>query len=272
MMSAGSICQGVRRYIESCRLEDGGYFFARIPPSSAVDTFYAVRTLSMMGCRPDNPAATRKFFVDALKSNSILSINGLFAAIEVLDDLHFSVQLPSRYVERINKLRNDIGGFGVVDNLDIEVVSELETTYRVLKIMTAMGMDFNRRSISDFVLKFANRDGGFGKGNLSTLASTYYATEIFRLTGYDTSGLSDTVNYLRDRSTIWRLNFIEDVFWVSNSLSNLEQKIDLADWMISFVEACRRANGGFARKDVMGIPSLEYTYYAVSILKTLSYL
>jgi len=165
-----------------------------------------------------------------------------------------------------------MGGFGVVDNLDIEVVSELETTYRVLKIMIAVGMDFNQRKINKFVLKFCNDDGGFGKGNLSTLASTYYASEIFRLTGYDTSGLSATVKYLRDRSKIWRLNFIEDIFWVSNSLSNLGQRIELIDWMTSFVEACQRGNGGFARKDVMGIPSLEYTYYAVSILKALSYL
>jgi len=271
-MPAGSIRESVQQYIERCRLDDGGYFFARIPPSSAVDTYYAVVTLAMLGLRPEQPAATKRFFARALKNSSILSINGLFAATESLRALGYPVQMPPRYIDRINKLRNDMGGFGTVENLDIEVVSELETTYRVLKIMTALGMDFNQRGINDFVLKFGNEDGGFGKGNLSTLASTYYATEIFRLTGYDMSGLSATVKYLRDRSRIWRLNFIEDIFWVSNSLSNLGQRIELIDWMTSFVEACQRGNGGFARKDVMGIPSLEYTYYAVSTLKALSYL
>ena len=270
-MPAGNIRESAQLYIERCRLDDGGYFFARIPPSSAVDTYYAVITLAMLGLKPERPAAVKRFFAAALKNSSTLSINGLFAATESLRALGYTMQMPPRYVDRINKLRNDMGGFGAVDNLDIEVVSELETTYRALKIMTALGMEFNQRNISDFVLKFGNDDGGFGKNNLSTLASTYYATEILRLTGYDMSGLSATVRYLRDRSSIWRLNFIEDIFWVSNSLSNLGQKIDKADWMISFVEACQRGNGGFARKDVMGIPSLEYTYYAVSALKALSY-
>ncbi|MBN1690071.1 MAG: hypothetical protein JW901_03515 [Dehalococcoidia bacterium] len=271
-MSAELISENVRRYIERCRLDDGGYFFARIPPSSAVDTYYAVRTLSMLGFAPESPAATRKFFVDALKSNSILSINGLFAATEVLGDLQFNVQLPRRYVDRINKLRNDMGGFGVVSNLDIEVVSELETTYRVLRIMISLGMDFDGRTINDFVLKFANRDGGFGKGNLSTPASTYYAIEIFKLTGYKLAELIFTGDYLYDRAKMWRLNFIEDIFWLSSCMANLGQRIDIADWITSFVKNCQRSNGGFARKDVMGIPSLEYTYYAVSILKTLSFL
>jgi len=167
-------------------------------------------------------------------------------------------------------LKNSMGGFGVVHNLDIAVVSELETTYRVLKILDHLGMNYDNRQIDDFVLKFRNKDGGFGKGNISTLASTFYATEIFNLTGYKGDALALTVNYLRGKERVWHLNFIEDIYWMSHSLINLGRKPRLTDWMISFIRGCQRGNGGFARKDVMGIASLEYTYYAVSIFKALS--
>jgi hypothetical protein len=148
----------------------------------------------------------------------------------------------------------------------------LETTFRVLSVLNSLGRDFNKQQIINFVLRFNNADGGFGKGHISTLASTFYATEIFKLSMYDSAELKLTVSYLRDRENIWRLNFIEDIYWLSSSLSNLGQKTSITEWAISFVKACQRPNGGFARKDVMGIPTLEDTFYAISILKTLSYI
>jgi hypothetical protein len=66
---------------------------------------------------------------------------------------------------------------------------------------------------------------------------------------------------------MWQLNFIEDMYWLCGSLSNFAEKTRLHDWIMHFVKGCQRTNGGFARKDVMGIPTLEDTFYAVSILK-----
>jgi len=261
----------VNHYVENCHLDDGGYFFARIPPSSAMDTFYAIKTMSMLGLKPDHPAKTKNFLLSALKEGSWFGIDGLFAAVEVLCELNSYIQLSPHYLDRINLLKNSMGGFGVVNNLDIEVVSEMETTYRVLRILTLLSIDFDKRQITDFVLKFRNEDGGFGKNHFSTLASTFYATEIFKLIEYSGDEFELTTSYLRSSENEWKLNFIEDVYWMSHSLTNLGQKPDLAEWIISFVKDCQRSNGGFARKGVMGIPTLEYTYYAVSILRTLSY-
>jgi hypothetical protein len=260
----------VRHYVERCRLDDGGYFFARIPPSSAMDTYFAVKSLYILGLQPEHPAATKRFFLNALKKGFLLSSNGMFAATEVLGDLGYSVHLPPRYLDRLNLLKNSMGGFGIVYNLDIEVVSELETTYRVLKTMGRLGMGYDDSQVVGFVLKFQNEDGGFGRGGISTLASTFYATGIFNLVGFHGDERALTLKYLRGKESVWQLNFIEDIYWISNSLVSLGQKPILADWMISFVSGCQRGNGGFARKDVMGIPSLEYTYYAVSIFKALS--
>jgi hypothetical protein len=46
------IIRSVQDYIHSCRVDDGGYFFARIPPGSLLDTYYAVMALSMTGSCP----------------------------------------------------------------------------------------------------------------------------------------------------------------------------------------------------------------------------
>jgi hypothetical protein len=262
------VCQ----YVERCRMEDGGYFFARIPPSSAMDTYYAVKSLSMLGLQPECPAATMQFFFNALNNSSSLGLNGLFAAAESLADLDSSFELPARYLSRINKLKNSMGGFGVVRNIDIAVVSELETTYRVLKILDRLALGYDKEQVTGFVRAFQNKDGGFGRDGISTLASTFYATAVFDLVGYQCSGPSLIIDYLRGKENVWNLNFIEDIYWLSHSLVRLGQRPRLADWILSFIRGCQRTNGGFSRKDVMGIPTLEDTFYAVSIFRILSYL
>jgi hypothetical protein len=259
----------VRQYIERCHLDDGGYFFAHMTPSSAMDTYYAVKTLSMLDLRDDRPEETKRFFQLFLRRDSFFSVNGLFSAAEVLHVLGGNITPLHKYLPKLRLLRNDLGGFGVVKNLDIEVVSVLESTYRVLTILDRLGIGCDKKQIIEFALKFNNADGGFGSGHISTLASTFYATEILRFVGYTSTESTATKKYLRSRENIWQLNFIEDMYWLSGSLSNLNEKTQLCDWIVRFVTACQRTNGGFARKDVMGIPTLEYTYYAVSILKTL---
>jgi hypothetical protein len=199
-----------------------------------------------------------------------VGINGLFSATEVLHELNADVQFLHQYLARLNLLRNSMGGFGVIDNLDIEVVSELETTYHVLSILNRLGRDIDRKQLIEFVFKYRNKNGGFGRNHISTMASTYYATEIFKMTEYSGTELNLTVSYLLGMENVWKLNFIEDIYWLTNGLFNLGQKTRLTEWIISFIKGCQRPNGGFARKDVMGIPTLEYTYYAVSILKTTS--
>ena len=266
-LNLNSLRERVKQYVENCHRDDGGYFFANMPFSSAMDTYYAVKTLSLLGLKPDRPDKIKRFFLRAIKRNSYLGLSGLFSATEILHELNAGVEFLYQYLARLNLLRNSMGGFGVTYNLDYAVVSELETTYRVLSILTRLGRDFDRKQLIEFVFKYRNEDGGFGRNHISSLASTYYATEIFKLTGYSGMELDLTVSYLRSRENVWNLNFIEDMYWLTNGLFNLGQKIRLTEFIISFVKGCQRENGGFARKDVMGIPTLDDTYYAVSILK-----
>jgi len=82
-----SFRRDVLGYIERCRLEDGGYFFARIPPSSGLDTYFAVKSLSILDVRPDLPETIVDFFLKDIKKGSTGGITGLFLAVEVLNEL-----------------------------------------------------------------------------------------------------------------------------------------------------------------------------------------
>lgn len=79
--------------------------------------------------------------------------------------------------------------------------------------------------------------------------------------------LTGTREYLRKRESNWQIEFIEDTYWLTSGLANLGEKTSSMDRIINFVLECQRPNGGFPRATAIGIPTLEYTYYALSILK-----
>ena len=265
----------VVKYIERCHLEDGGYFFARVPPSSGPDTYCAVKSLSILGVKPDRTEAIASFFLNDIKDGSLGGMTGIFLTVEVLNELgRMTNELRDYTKPRIMALQNKAGGFGALENIDVEVASELQETCRAVKIMKIIGADFDARRITGFVSGERNLDGGYGREGRSTLASTYYATAIYMLLGTNPPARTDTLEYLRDTEDRWRasfdggrVNFIEDLYWLVGSLNNLNEKSNFPDRTLGFVMECQRANGGFSRATIMGIPTLEYTFYALSILR-----
>ena len=57
-------------YVHSCQVEDGGYFFARIRPGSLRDSYFAVKTLHMLGQQPCQPAALESFVWSSLREDT----------------------------------------------------------------------------------------------------------------------------------------------------------------------------------------------------------
>jgi hypothetical protein len=268
-----SFARKVVKYIERCHLEDGGYFFARIPPSSGLDTYFAVKSLSILGVKPDRPEAIASFFLNDVRKGTLGGMTGIFVAVEVLNELgRMTDELRSYARQKIMPLQNSAGGFGAVENIDIEVPSELENTYRAVRILKIIGADFDRDKIIRFVSGFLRPDGGYGGKGYSTLASTFYATEIHKLLGNDTQKLIVTRDYLRKREENWQVQFIEDLYWLYKGLANLGEKPNFPDRTLKFVMACQRVNGGFSRATIIGIPTLEYTFYALSILREIGVL
>jgi len=255
-------------YIDRCHLEDGGYFFARIPPSSGTDTFFAVKSLALLDVKPPHPEAIANFFLRQIKEGTLGGITGIFNTVEVINEIgQISDDLRSYAQEHITACQNKAGGFGAVANIYIEVSSELEETYRAVRILKVIGVTFDEQAASDFVFSLLNRDGGYGRNRQSTLASTFYATAICKLLGIDAQNLASTRAYLKKREERWQVQFIEDLFWLVEGLANLGEKSIFPDRVTKFVLACQRQGGGFARAIIMGIPTLEYTFYALSILR-----
>jgi hypothetical protein len=58
---------------------------------------------------------------------------------------------------------------------------------------------------------------------------------------------------------------LEQIFFIVQSLRLLEEPLPDPLEILRFVESCRRNNGGSSRSRTMGIPTIEYTYMAVSI-------
>jgi hypothetical protein len=255
-------------YIARCHLEDGGYFFARVLPSSATDTYYAVKSLLILGVKPDRPQDIAAFFLNQFKEGSLNYITNLFTASEVLNELGLTTDGFEHFAyQRILSFQNTAGGFGTTENIDVEVASELMGTYRAVKILGHFGRGFNKEKVERFVFNLLNQDGGYGRNSHSTLASTFYATAIHKLLGTDINRLANTKAYLKRREENWQVQFIEDIYWLVLGLANLYEKSSVPAKVIRFVKECQRATGGFSRATVMGIPTLEYTYYALSILK-----
>jgi hypothetical protein len=253
-------------YVESCHLADGGYFFARVLPSCARDTYFAVKALHILGAEPGSPEKITDFLLYLWQTNPARDLNSIFLIAETLAELGYPVSELDEWESRILKHQNKYGGFSVVQNLDVEVVSELEATYQAVSLLRTLRIAFDEKKVQDFVLSLMNGDGGFGSEGRSTLATTYYATGVLRLLCYHPSGLGKTVAYLRQREVGWYLSFIEDVFWLVVALGNLGEGLNFPSHVIGFVQHCQRLNGGYARANVIGIPTLEYTYYALTLL------
>lgn len=233
-----------------------------------MDTLFAVKSLSLLGIKPRRPEQITRFFLRQIQEGSLGGIAGLFCAAEVLNELHrMTDEFRSYAKQRITPLQNKAGGFGAFKNVYIEVPSELEETYRAVNVLKTIGAGLNKEKIARFVSRFLNPDGGYGSKGHSTLASTFYAIGIHGLLGTGSGSFSITRDYLVKMEREWQVQFIENLYWLVSSLVALGERPRYPDRAARFVNECQRTNGGFARATIMGIPTLEYTYYALTILR-----
>ncbi len=260
----------VVNYIESCHLEDGGYFFARIPPSSGLDTYFAVNGLSLLSAKPESPETIEGFVVNGLRKGALTGLTGAFISVAILNELGKVTEDVEHYaLNQIANAHDRREGFEIVEDIYIEVSSELETTYRTVWLLTTIGAALDKQGVTAFTLGLLNEDGGYGRNEHSTLASTFYATGIHNLLGVNGSNRAGTRDYLRKREKKGQVQFIEDLFWLIGSMTNLGEQTNMPEETARFVLECQRQGGGFARSPVIGIPTLEYTFYALSILRRL---
>lgn len=258
------------RYVASCRLADGGYFFARVMPSSLRDTYFALECFRVGGQQPPQPEETVRFLLDRYQNEPPASIYGIFFLVEGLALLGFLVDRQlAACAEQVYQTQGREGGFGATPALDVAVSSELETTFLAVKVLATLRQPVDADRVGGFIMALRNPDGGFGSHGRSALATTYYALATLDLLGRELEDATAAVNYLSQLERRGPYLYIEQAYWLTSAFAYVGAKPRYPYRLAAFVRACQRPNGGFARAAAIGITTLECTYYALATLEAL---
>ena len=258
-------------YVKSRQTPDGGYFFARVPPSGAQDTYHAIKCLRLLGRKPARVAAVKRWLTAAADSGIAHNLRGLYFLSEAYSELQMSTGPLLRGVDSVWALQNSYGGFGTAGRVYVEVPSELEATYCAVATLQNLGVSVDARRAAAFVRRLQNPDGGFGGEGRSTLPSTYYALATLGRLGQSVEDPRTTLAWLRRREEGWEIQYLEDLFWLTRALGALGEGMCRREDAAAFTLGCQRPGGGFGRAH-WGIATLEDTHHAVAILKTVGYL
>jgi len=253
-------------YVETRRTSDGGYFFARIPPSSAYDTYYATATLRLLGRNPTDADGVIGWLKKWAEGTPRGHTHPAFLAAGILHSLSHDAKTVRRFLRNHFGWRPGNTYFNSPRQVYIEVVSPLETLYEEVTLYTWMEREVDKEEVIRFLERFHNGDGGFGPDSRSTLASSFYAAKVLSLLGYADDLVQGLERYFREQEKDRLLYFLEDLYWLVGGLNAIGQEMESKEAVAGFVLECQRQNGGFARAALMGIPTLEYTFYAVSLL------
>lgn len=258
-----------RAYVERCRTPDGGYFFARVPPASARDTYHALEVYSILGADPPDKGRLAGWIEETAASGVAADLYGLFYLTKAAGRLGLDRRILRARAEGL--LGRHLVAAHRRGALYVEVPSELEATHMAVEISLDLGLPLAANETAAAVLGLRNLDGGFGGGGRSTLASTYFAVQVLAKVCPGGWPRAQTAGWLRRCEAAWRVQFLEHLFWLHGALATLGCPMERPEDAARFVFACKRRSGGFARAPV-GISTLEDTHRALGILKELGYL
>jgi len=264
----------IYQYLEKRHLKDGGYFFARVLPSSGLDTCLAVKTLGLLGLYPDNPELIIKFWQNEKINGNLDDLNGLFYATQSYKELGYSLEdfkefrksLLSAYQNRgfYRKKNIYLPSPGIVPVYNDIIEGEAKSAYYLASLLSDLKIDFEKKWLIEYVNALHNKDGGFGSIKGSDVSTTYYCLKILKLLGQPFPQTGKIGKYLV--SQFQSANYLEEYHWAIEGLSLLNRRIPEKNEVFLFLFFCYRSNGGFSRSQFIGIPTIEYTYQAVSIL------
>jgi hypothetical protein len=259
-------------YVESCRVADGGYFFAQIAPAVAQDTYFALACLRLLGQEPQDIAGVKRWVEEWRRTPSnVASVHGVYLLCGLLEELGEGLDSSRRYARLVADSENSVGGFGAYEDVYVESASELQVTYEAVSVLARLGYPLNHQRVESFLSRFRRPDGGFGV-HRSTLPSSYYACASLAQLPDSGALLEGAGLYLQRRAQEWDVYFLEDVFWLIQGLSLTGSAAPFASQAATHVLACQRPQGGFARAPAIGIPTLEHTYYALQVLHSVGLL
>jgi len=270
-------------YIEDCHLSDGGYFFAKVEPSSGLETYLAVKTLKLLGVKTKNAQSIALFWKKEEDEGNLTNLFSIFLAAETYKQLGLPLTIFKRckkYLVNYYKHIIPRGSFVFAENkrlsrkdfsLAMSYFSTIGKELEDLFYLTTLNQDLkmkiiNKEKITKLVLSLQNKNGGFGRSRESHLMATYHALSILKILFFNLPTQEKVYDYLITR---WKdCDLLEDLFYIVESLTLIRKPLPNVSKIIQFVDSCQRGNGGFGRAPMMSIPTIEDTYLAVSIIKT----
>lgn len=271
-LSDPTLRSNIANYVISRQNEDGGYAFCQGSlESSAQDTYYGLAILSQLKAAFPDVENTLRF----LDGNRVDSIYNVYYVTKARLLLGKGINLDLK--NEISKIVTSNVFFGS-DNFFSEVSSEFTDTFMTLELADLLKIGVNTREVSEWLLSFKNRDGGFGTRGYSNINSTYYAVASMFLLKENSKNLEAPLRFVRACEkpyggfTVIPMNFtpyMEHTYYGLMTLDLLGEKCrypsQTAEWALN----CQNRNGGFARSD-LGISTFVDTYYAITLLRKLA--
>jgi hypothetical protein len=251
-------------YVMTRHSRDGGYTFCRGTDSNAQDTYFGLAILKLL----NSPFPNAERTVEWLKEFPCYSLHS-----------HYYVAKALRLLGR--KSNADLGrlvrGSEIVfEAFDfyVAVSSEFETAFMITELANIQDVKVDRKKAIRQLLRYRNKDGGFGVHAHSNLNSTYCAVASLCNLGYHVNSLERTAEYVKScekSSGGFAITpsssppHMEHVYYGVSTLHLLRARAKYPERIGRFVLMCQQSNGGFARSEI-GIATLADTFYAVSVL------
>ena len=258
-------------YVVNRQNDDGGYTFCQGAESNAQDTYYALAILHSLNKFFPNVEKTASF-IEETRSETIYPIYYVAKAKMLLEK-----GIDENLKRQLSSILNSKRFFGSTDFTN-EASSEFTATYMALELANMLNLNVDQKEVAGWLISFRNGDGGFGARGHSNINSTYYAIASLSLLKTNMKDTYETLKFVRSCEkphggfTVIPINFtpyMEHTYCGVMTLDLFGEKSmypqQTADWILS----CQNRNGGFARSD-LGISSMAYTYYAITILQNLT--
>ena len=268
-----SLNKRIVAYVVNRQNDDGGYAFAQGLDSNAQDTFYGLAVLNILG----SPFPHMDRTIEWLRDFDVGSIYSYFYIAKALTLCNKPVSSQFRdYVESAVSSRRYFGNVDVY----VEVSSEFESTLMFLELASILKISPDGEEVRRWLLRYRNKDGGFGARGYSNINSTHHAIASLCLLKVNRRDLNDTVGFVRECeqphggfTVIARsvTPYMEHTYYGVMTLDLLGESCRFPSQTMDFVLKCQRGNGGFARSD-LGISTFENTFQAVNVLRKLGFL
>ena len=271
--------QEIIDYLEARHLPDGGYFFARVEPSSGLETYLAIKTFNLLGEETKNAEAVISFWENQELKGNVDSLLAVYLMVKTFKELGLPVgsleanrQRVLAFLKKIPPFRpapamhkyERVSNLAEAMNYAALIGRDLENLFYLATLTHDLNLAVDKNTLSAHVLSLRNADGGFGNNNRSHPMSIYHALSILKTLSCEISGKESISFYLK--SQLDAIDYLENIYFVVESFNLLDEPLLDINRIIRFLEGCYRKNGGFSRARATGISTIEYTFMAVSVL------